>query len=139
MKKFVVYNGGTESNLLVCTTPSVLEKGKRYEVVGQTYYAEDNAYTLKHIGGYFDAKWFDECETVKEKSKSSYLAKVNIYSNDMSSYVGVRMKIDYLDGNEVKTKMTTPVESISSIYDSIYRIETEDSVYITEVNKRTVV
>ena len=135
MGRVVIYNGKGEDTVL-------LEKGKRYEVESETLDLKCNVVTLKGIPGKFEACLFDDCgEGVHLNTKvmkPSYIAKVTVYSNDINSYLGVRLKIRFLEGEKIKTKMTTPVQKIEQIYGNIYKFETSNSVYITEVTKRTV-
>jgi len=138
MKKYVVYNGGTETKIPACTNPSILVKGKRYEVLIQTLEAENNTYTLKNIEGYFDVKWFDDENAVTVvKNKPVYFAKAVVYG-DISNFLYSMLRLKKLVKEKYKMITTNPIISIVHVYSSIYKLETKDEVYITDVLERTV-
>ena len=138
MKKIVVYKGGTKQDLLLCTAPSALVKGKRYEVISQKFFDEGNAYELKNVEGYFDVKWFyDENEILMKKDKPVYFAKAVVYG-DISNFIGRMFRLNKLVKEKYKMITTEPIINIEHVYSSIYKIETENEVYITYVAERTV-
>lgn len=138
MKKIVVYKGGTEQDLLLCTAPSALVKGKRYEVISQKFFDEGNAYELKNVEGYFDVKWFDdENEILMKKDKPVYFAKAVIYG-DISNFLYTRFYLKKLVKEKYKMILTKPIRSVDHIYGCVYKLDTEDAVYITYVIERTV-
>ena len=138
MGRYVIYNGkGKEVEKNRCLT-----EGKKYEIVLETLYQECKTVRLKGIPGEYDASLFEDVEEGihlnTKVMKPAYLAKATIYQN-INSYIGGMLLLEKLNSrNEFEEFRTTPVEKIENIYGDIYKIETKNSVYITEVRKRTV-
>ncbi len=59
MSKNVIYNGGTEA-MYYSSNPSVLEKGKTYEVIGEKKGGWQTNYILNGVAGEFNSVWFNE-------------------------------------------------------------------------------
>lgn len=130
MGKFVIYNGGTEA-FYHTSNPSVLVKGDRYEVVEEIQSSFYTNYTLKGIQGEFNSVWFDEV-----KEKKVYLAKTLVYTADIKSLIGRRLHVRRVkDDDTVESVTTALIVNIEHVYGDIYKLETENTVYVTEVNK----
>lgn len=61
-RKLVAYNGRKEM-YYPCDDPSVLTKGKWYEVIDENVSSWHTEYRLKGINGRFNSVWFDEVKT----------------------------------------------------------------------------
>jgi len=139
MSRFVMYNGkgGVEPSA------SKLEKGKRYEVVSITL-ENTKIVTLKGVEGTFNYNWFDDCDEGvvldTKVMKPAYLARLTTYRKNFESCVGTCLILKKANkrGN-FKETTTSPIKKIENIYGNIYKVETENSIYITEVNIRAVV
>lgn len=139
MGSYVIYNGKGKN---LANTECLVE-GRRYEVEFETLYRECNTVKLRGIPFEFDVSLFDDegkgVVLDTKVMKPAYLAKANIYQNDIYSYIGHMMVIKKLDEkNKFNSITTSGVEKIEQIYGNIYKIETQNSVYITEINRRTV-
>lgn len=139
MGRFVIYNGKgvNEPNI------SLLEKGKRYEVESETLDFKYNVLRLKGLPGEFNTYLFDDCgEGIflgTKVMKPVHLAKITIYRDDFESCVGMPLRLRKLEKGEMFVDtVTTPIKKVEHIYSNIYKVETENTVYIVEVNKRTV-
>lgn len=58
-RKKVVYNGRSDA-MYDTSDPSVLVKGKTYEVIGEKVGAWQTNYVLNGVGGCFNSVWFNE-------------------------------------------------------------------------------
>jgi len=131
--KEVIYNGGKDS-YYGCTEPTALIKGKRYKVVGENDRGWQTDLRLEGEVGEFNSVWFNEAEP-----KRTFFA-ITIEYHDVNWYVGKRISLAKLHKKEAyfETVTTSPVLSVEHIYGNMYKIETKNSVYITEVERRTV-
>lgn len=131
--KEVIYNGGTGS-FCGCTEPTELVAGKRYKVVGENVGGWQTDLQLSGVEGEFNSIWFNEVEP-----KQVFFAKATEY-HEPNWYIGKQITIDKLHKEDVwfETVITSPVISVEHVYGSVYKIETENTVYITEVKTRTV-
>lgn len=129
----VVYNGGTGS-YYGCSDHNVLVRGKRYIIIGKRVRAWQTDYNLEGVEGSFNSVWFDEVEPQK-----TYLARAEIYHN-IIWYIGKRMSLVKIQDKEpyFDPVTTSPVQSIQFVHENVCKIETENSVYITKIGKRTV-
>ena len=134
MKKYVVYNEkGNERKEL-----AIFKPGMRYEVESISFSEGCMYYTLKGFEGLFSEEYFeDENEINFKKNKPVYFAKAVAYY-DMSSYIGSRFSLMKLVKEKFRMTVTTPIISVEYIYGNVYKIETEDVVYITAIAERTV-
>ena len=77
-------------------------------------------------------------DTTKEFVKKAWLAKANIYTNDVESLVGRRIYMRRLNKeNQLEDVTIPPIESVENVYGNIYKLETMNAIYIVEMNFRT--
>lgn len=127
MVKIVRYNGGTES-YYGCTEPTELVKGKHYEVVHEKVRSWQTDYVLKGIKGCFNSCWFDKISV----EKPAFMAIAHEIPK-----VGERCKcskLDVVNGSlNIFPWSTSPVREILVIENNIYKVKTNNSIYIIEV------
>lgn len=124
-RKFVRYNGGTES-YRGCTNPTELVLGKKYEVIHESVGAWQTDYTLKDVKGSFNSCWFDDVP-------STFVAVA-----DSVPVVGERLhcsKVEFVNGSPVfiplKSSIVTEVMDMGS---KVYGVSTgSGSLYIVQV------
>ena len=132
--KKVVYNGGKDS-YYGCDEPDQLVVGEGYMVIGEDVRSFQTNLTLKGVSGSFNSVWFNE---QPEKKKKEWLAKATLYS-DPSTFVGKRMNLERLHEDKafLEQVTTSEVKNVKALYENVYLIETDNSVYITKVKIRT--
>ena len=132
--KKVVYNGGTDS-YYGCDEPNELVVGEQYMVVGEDVRSFQTNLTLKGVRGNFNSVWFNEQPEVKKKV---WIAKATLYSRPYT-FVGKRMSLERLheDKDCLEQVTTSEVKNVKALYENVYLIETDNSVYITKVKIRT--
>ncbi len=131
---FVIYNGGKEA-YYGCDAPEDLVKGKRYKVVAEEIKPYQTNLTLHGVNGKFNSVWFDK-DNDDENMKKVWFAKAITYNN-IEMFLGKPMRLIRLhDGGPSELVTTSYVESIDKVYGNVYKIETANSVYITDVKKR---
>lgn len=117
MKEFVVYNGGTLS-YKTCDDPSVLEKGKIYEITDIDRGSWQTNFKLKGVRGTFNSVWFDEIKNVE----LAFSGEIPVE--------GQRYNLKKVDTNEMKV---VPIRtSTVQIYGG-YVIKTVNTVYLVKV------
>ena len=128
MAKKVVYNGGTQS-YYGCSEPTNLIIGKEYEVVNERDRGWQTDYSLKGIRGEYNSAWFEEQPKPKERV---YMAVAHI-----APIPGVMCscsKIEIVGGQpKLIPSTTSTVKKVENIGNNIYRVETQNSVYIVNV------
>ena len=123
MAKKVRYNGGTVS-YYSCSRPDKLVGGKEYDVAHIIERGYQTNYTLDEVDGEFNSIWFDEIKT--------YMAVgFNV------PVIGERYHCFTMELNHNHARSgeccTSKVKSVFNICDNIYRVTTQDSVYIVKV------
>ncbi len=130
MAKIVCYNGGTES-FYICTRPTDLVRGKKYEVVSEDDLGWQTDYTLKGVKGHFNSCWFDEVSD-EVSSRKTFMAIAHTVP-----MVGKRCdcyKIEFVNGQpELIGLLTSTVKEIMDMGNNIYQVTTCNSVYIVQV------
>ena len=139
MGRYVIFTGKGKN---IASTQCLVE-GKKYEIEFETLYREYKTVRLRGIPGEFDASLFDDADegiVLNTKvMKPACFAQAILYRNDINSYIGCIMRLKKLnEKNKFKEISTSRVEKIEHIYGNIYKIETMNTVYITDVKKRTV-
>lgn len=130
--KVVTYNGGTDA-IFACSCPNNLVCGKRYLVTSETIMDFQTNVHLRGVVGEFNSVWFDEVKVEKKK----WLAIATLY-NKPEFFIGKRISLKRLceDMEALETVNTSTILSIRKIYEDVYLIETENSVYVTKVKLR---
>ena len=127
--KVVTYNGGTEyygGNFL---NPTVLQKGRQYELEQSIKFDWHTEYYLKGVGGPFNSVWFteEEPEELLEKPKV-----IRAYSRPEVGLPLVGYPV--VNGTTEKyTVCTSNVEEVTAIFKGWYKIKTRNSFYVVEL------
>ena len=123
MKKYVKYNGRTES-FRPCTAPAMLVSNNVYIVHSQVIMTDQTNYFLEGVRGEFTSVWFDEVPV--------YFA----YSKEEPEY-GHAMQLIRLEKNESGVQpvavLTSDAVSIEQIANYTYCVLTSNSVYIVQI------
>ena len=125
MAKYVRYNGDTIS-YKGCDSPLILEKGKVYEVQFEEDLGWQTNYKLKGLNGNFNSVWFNEVEIPVVMALSNEQPKLKESMKDILCFI----KNDKL---YIKTQKTTPVQSIEKIEENIFKVFTQNTIYIVQV------
>jgi len=129
-KKIVRYNGGTESSH-ICTKPTKLVIGQKYEVLSERVGEHVTIYTLNGVRGFFNAAWFDEV------SKPELPEAVLALSNEMpviGNYLECS-KIEQIEGKyQLRKCRTDMISGVKQLGSNVYHVTTERCVYIVLVN-----
>lgn len=124
MAKIVRYNGGTDS-YKGCSDPSSLVLGKDYEVVHENDRGFQTDYILRGVKGNFNSCWFDEVSpTFMAISKTVPIIGQRCVCSKLELING------QLNMNECLT--STVIEAVN-IGNNIYKVTTNNSVYIIQV------
>ncbi len=125
MPKKVIYNGGTQG-YWCCSDSSALIIGKVYELK-EVYEADFYTYyVLKGVAGRFNSTWFDDLKP--------YFAYANVLPKVGARFSCSRVKVND-EGNLVVSNINTSmVEKVDVLEDGIYKVTTQNSVYIVQVN-----
>ena len=127
MKKQVIYNGRTKRQS-GCTNPSVLKKGKIYEVIGENVKLFRTYYTLKGVEGQFNSVWFEEIPNYPE----TFLAiGITVPSPGESCFLYALEEIDEIA--KFGYRNTSTVQSVEPIGNKTFRVVTENSIYILQI------
>ena len=141
--KKVIYNGKTKS-YCSCSDPSILEKGKEYEIADIKVNLLDTTFSLVGIDGWFSSSWFDHKNISSESKKSNledYAQKKKSVYLGYSKYIpriDHRLKNLYVlnnNGNLSKINYTLKVADISEIGSNIFKCETFDATYYVLIIK----
>ena len=128
MKKIVKYIGGTLSySDSGCTAPTKLIVGQNYEVETIKPLSWQTIITLKGVKGFFNAAWFDDVEG--EITPNTYLA-----CSKLKPRVGQRLIVDVMTNGKLNTAQISTIKSVEPISTNIFRVETQNSIYIIQVD-----
>lgn len=116
MAKRVVYNG-REDDYFGASDPSILEKGKVYEVEKVNLGRNWTLYVLKGVRGKFNSVWFD---------KPEYFAISNTIP-----VIGKEMIIALV--GDTRRLRTTPPISVTKVGNTVFKAETENSIYFVKL------
>ncbi len=123
MKKYVKYNGRTES-FRPCTASAMLVRNHVYTMHSQVVMIDQTNYFLEGVRGEFNSVWFDEVPV--------YFA----YSKEEPEY-GHAMHLIRLEKTESGVQpiavLTSDAVSIEQIANDTYRVLTNNSVYIVQM------
>lgn len=119
MRKFVKYVGKTTRSLV---------KGKCYLV--KEFDLHNNIYTLETVEGVFPRYMFEEVSERYVQQKSTYIA----FSKTMPK-IGDELFLVRIEKGNIQPVRTSAILDISYVEGDIYRIETENSVYLTEIKE----
>ena len=125
MAKLVRYNGEKVS-YKGCDSPTNLVKGKVYEVQFEEDLGWQTNYKLKGLNGNFNSVWFNEVEIPVVMALSNEQPKLKESMKDILCFT----KNDKL---YIKTQKTTPVQSIEKIEENIFKVFTQNTIYIVQV------
>lgn len=128
MKKFVRYNGGTQS-YYSCSDPKNLVIGKEYEVTSINVRNWQTNYTLKGINGNFNSVWFDDILSEKET--------VMAFSSTVPK-IGEKIAYQFVYPNQNETfflinENTEKIEKVKHIINNIYLANDSKKIYIFQV------
>ncbi len=128
MKKFVRYNGGTQS-YYSCSDPKNLVIGKEYEVTSINVRNWQTNYTLKGIKGNFNSVWFDDILSEKET--------VMAFSSTVPK-IGEKIAYQFVYPNQNETfflinENTEKIEKVKHIINNIYLANDSKKIYIFQV------
>ncbi len=128
MKKFVRYNGGTQS-YYSCSDPKNLVIGKEYEVTSINVRNWQTDYTLKGINGNFNSVWFDDILSEKET--------VMAFSSAVPK-IGEKIAYQFVHPNQNETfflinENTEKIEKVKHIINNIYLANDSKKIYIFQV------
>ena len=128
MKKFVRYNGGTQS-YYSCSDPKNLVIGKEYEVTSINVRNWQTNYTLKGIKGNFNSVWFDDILSEKET--------VMAFSSAVPK-IGEKIAYQFVYPNQNETfflinENTEKIEKVKHIINNIYLANDSKKIYIFQV------
>lgn len=128
MKKFVRYNGGTQS-YYSCSDPKNLVIGKEYEVTSINVRNWQTDYTLKGINGNFNSVWFDDILSEKET--------VMAFSSAVPK-IGEKIAYQFVYPNQNETfflinENTEKIEKVKHIINNIYLANDSKKIYIFQV------
>lgn len=128
MKKFVRYNGGTQS-YYSCSDPKNLVIGKEYEVTSINVRNWQTDYTLKGINGNFNSVWFDDILSEKET--------VMAFSSTVPK-IGEKIAYQFVYPNQNETfflinENTEKIEKVKHIINNIYLANDSKKIYIFQV------
>lgn len=128
MKKFVRYNGGTQS-YYSCSDPKNLVIGKEYEVTSINVRNWQTDYTLKGINGNFNSVWFDDILSEKET--------VMAFSSTVPK-IGEKIAYQFVHPNQNETfflinENTEKIEKVKHIINNIYLANDSKKIYIFQV------
>ena len=128
MKKFVRYNGGTQS-YYSCSDPKNLVIGKEYEVTSINVRNWQTNYTLKGIKGNFNSVWFDDILSEKET--------VMAFSSTVPK-IGEKIAYQFVYPNQNETfflinENTEKIEKVKNIINNIYLANDRKKIYIFQV------
>ena len=128
MKKFVRYNGGTQS-YYSCSDPKNLVIGKEYEVTSINVRNWQTNYTLKGIKGNFNSVWFDDILSEKET--------VMAFSSKVKK-IGEKIAYQFVYPNQNETfflinENTEKIEKVKHIINNIYLANDSKKIYIFQV------
>ena len=128
MKKFVRYNGGTQS-YYSCSDPKNLVIGKEYEVTSINVRNWQTNYTLKGINGNFNSVWFDDILSEKET--------VMAFSSTVPK-IGEKIAYQFVYPNQNDTfflinENTEKIEKVKHIINNIYLANDSKKIYIFQV------
>lgn len=128
MKKFVRYNGGTQS-YYSCSDPKNLVIGKEYEVTSINVRNWQTDYTLKGINGNFNSVWFDDILSERET--------VMAFSSTVPK-IGEKIAYQFVYPNQNETfflinENTEKIEKVKHIINNIYLANDSKKIYIFQV------
>ena len=128
MKKFVRYNGGTQS-YYSCSDPKNLVIGKEYEVTSINVRNWQTNYTLKGIKGNFNSVWFDDILSEKET--------VMAFSSTVPK-IGEKIAYQFVYPNQNETfflinENTEKIKKKKHIINNIYLANDSKKIYIFQV------
>ena len=128
MKKFVRYNGGTQS-YYSCSDPKNLVIGKEYEVTSINVRNWQTDYTLKDINRNFHSVWFDDLLSEKET--------VMAFSSTVPK-IGEKIAYQFVYPNQNETfflinENTEKIEKVKHIINNIYLANDSKKIYIFQV------
>lgn len=115
--KWVKYVGNTTTNLI---------KGKFYSVTAIDFHSD--AFTLEGIEGKFSRNMFQEVEETEVLQKQSYIAFAKRIPE-----IGKELFLVRIENGNIQPVNITEIIDVSFLEGDIYRIETENSVYMTEI------
>ena len=129
MEDNVVYNGSKET-WNGCSSASLLEKGRKYEVVGKEVNTFQTNLILKEFPGEkFNSAWFNE---VTDCVRNVYLAVakyIPVVGEKLFAY-----KVVYRNGFPDFMRITTSdVRKVEKISRRIYKVTTHNSTYFVQV------
>lgn len=125
MAKYVRYNGET-SSFRGSSNPNLLVVGKVYEVLQKKDLSFQTNYSLRGVKGEFNSVWFDDIEIPVVMALSNEPPKLK------ESMKGI-LCISRDDKLYIKTKQTTPVQCIEKIEKSVFKVFTQNTIYIVQV------
>lgn len=132
MKKFVRYNGDTQS-YYSCSDPKNLVIGKEYEVTSINVRNWQTDYTLKGINGNFNSVWFDDILSERET--------VMAFSSTVPK-IGEKIAYQFVYPNQNETfflinENTEKIEKVKHIINNIYLANDCKKIYIFQVIKNS--
>ena len=119
MKQYVKYTGKTNR---------FLTKGKCYCV--KEFDITNRIYRLDGIDGIFPSYMFEEVAERFVQQKPTYIA----FSKTMPK-LGDKIFLVRIVGGNIDPVTISPIEDIEYIGGYIYRLETENSIYLTEIKQ----
>lgn len=119
MGNFVKYKGKTNRFLI---------NGKCYEVESFDYVT--NEYSLKNVEGKYLNCFFEEIPSRFVQQKPTYIA----FTKEMTK-IGKESFVIRINKGKIEPVTTSEIKDISYLGGDIYRLETENSVYITEITE----
>ena len=119
MKQYVKYIGKTNR---------ILIKGKCYQI--KEFDLSNKIYRLEGIDGIFPSYMFEEVAQRYLQQKPTYIA----FAKSMPKIGDKIFLVRIVDG-KIDPVTISPVEDIEYIGGYIYKLETENSVYLTEIKQ----
>lgn len=122
MAKIVRYNGDTES-YYPCTEPTMLVKGRKYEVILAKDRNYQTDYILKGIEGHFNSMWFIEVEDT-DCTMMGVAGEIPVIGQTLSvsQMVNIGGRIHFFSHE------TEPVRAFYNLGNNIYQVITAAEV-----------
>ena len=135
MSKVVVYNGGTRFYAGVFTKPTMLVKGKKYELHYAMEDYRNTTYVLKGVKGKFNSCWFDDVDGSTEYPLT-FLAvgyKFPVIGESLECF---KAKYNSRTGGNPEFLLwtTSEVTGIEELGKNTYYVRTLNSAYIVQVS-----